>query len=227
MRIRMVPVLLSAILATTPLLAAPAPLPLQAAFEAAPARDGYDRYLELETGRVYTGGLQIGPTWDDDQARFEDAALGLDVMIAGNGAILDLEGQCLRISFCGNRLDIQDCVVLNGGVRFVGNHDEAVARVPSGSVRYCTFYRPEDYAVRLFGAGAGVVCERNLVVDPVDTGPDVTIWTGAAGTHLPTGLAFGLSIQTGAFGLPVVRENWTWHADPRANGDPLHHFGFL
>lgn len=231
MRSRFFAVIATALVATgalaAPHAAAPPPLPLQAVFEAAPARDGYDRYLELETGRIYTGGLQVGPTWDDDHARFDDAELGLDVMIAGNGAILDLRGQPIRISFCGNRLDVQDCIVLDGGVRFIGDNDAARDRTPAGSVRHCTFYRPEDYAVRLMGVGAGVTCERNLVVDPVDTGQDVTIWAGIAGTNLPTGLAFALSVQTGAFGLPVVRENWTWHADPRANADQLHHFGFL
>lgn len=220
-------VFLSTGAAIAPLAAAPAPLPLQAAFEAAPARDGYDRWLELETGRLYTGGLQIGPTWDDDQACFVTAEQGLDVMIAGNGAVLDLQGQSIRLSFCTNRLDIQDCVVLNGGVRFVGDRTLAGDRVPSGSVRYCTFYRPVDYAVRLMGAGATVACERNLVVDPVDTGQDVVIWSGIAGLHLPTGLAFGISVQTGAFGFPSLRDNWTWHSEPRANEDPLRHFGFL
>ncbi|MBK7702134.1 MAG: hypothetical protein IPI34_04175 [bacterium] len=214
-------------LASPPATAAPPPIPLQAVFESAPAQDGYDRYLELETGRVYTGGLMIGTTWDEDRTRFQDAELGLDVMIAGNGAILDLEGEQICFSFCTNRLDIQDCIVLNGGVRFVGDNSVDVQRVPAGSVRYCTFYRPEEYAVRLMGAGAGVLCERNLVVDPVDTGQDVMIWTGITGNNLPTGLAFGLSIQTGAFGLPDVRDNWTYHADPRANEDPLRHFGFL
>jgi len=71
--------------------AAPPPIPLRAAFEAAPALHGYDRYLELETGRYYTGGLLFGPTWDEDRTRFQEAELGCDVMIAGNGAILDLE----------------------------------------------------------------------------------------------------------------------------------------
>lgn len=207
--------------------AAPPPLSLQSVFETAPARDGYDRFLELETGRIYTGGLQVGATWDDDQAQFIDAELGLDVMIAGNGAVLDLQGQSIRISFCTNRLDMQDCIVLDGGVRFVGDRTLAVDRVPSGSVRYCTFYRPVDYAVRLMGAGAGVTCERNLVVDPVDTGQDVVIWSGITGLHLPTGLAFGISVQTDAFGMPDLRDNWTWHSEPRANEDPLHHFGFL
>lgn len=226
MRLRPTLVLI-AVAAATCAAAAPPPLPLQAVFEAAPALNGYDRYLELETGRVYTGGLMIGTTWDEDRTRFQDAELGLDVMIAGNGAILDLEGEQLCISFCTNRLDIQDCIVLNGGVRFVGDNSVDVRRVPVGSVRYCTFYRPEEYAVRLQGAGAGVLCERNLVVDPVDVGQDVMIWTGITGNNLPTGLAFGLSVQTGAFGLPDVRDNWTYHSDPRTNEDPLRHFGFL
>ena len=207
--------------------AAPPPIPLRAAFEAAPALHGYDRYLELETGRYYTGGLLFGPTWDEDRTRFQEAELGCDVMIAGNGAILDLEGEQICISFCNNRLDIQDCIILNGGVRFVGDNSVDVRRVPEGSVRYCTFYRPAEYAVRLQGAGAGVLCERNLVVDAVDTGQDVLIWTGITGNNLPTGLSFGLSVQTGAFGLPGVHDNWTYHTDPRTNEDPLRHFGFL
>ena len=44
----------------------PPPTTLQAAFETAAAQGGYDRYLVLETGRIYTGGLLIGPTWDND-----------------------------------------------------------------------------------------------------------------------------------------------------------------
>ncbi len=200
---------------------------LRAAFEAAPALDGYDRYLELETGEIYTGGLLIGPTWDEDRSAFLDAEQGLDVKIVGNGAILDLQGQRICISFCDNRLDVEDCIILDGGVRFRGASNPGESRIPVGSVRYCTFYRPRDYAVRLQGAGAGVLCERNIVVDTVDTGLDGLIWTGYLGNLLPTGLAFGLSVQTGSYGVPVVRDNWTWFSDPVVDDDPLHHFGFL
>ncbi|MBK9472433.1 MAG: hypothetical protein IPO18_09120 [bacterium] len=83
-----------------------------------------------------------------------------------------------------------------------------------------------DYAVRLMGAGAGVTCERNLVVDPVDTGQDVVIWSGITGLHLPTGLAFGISVQTDAFDARPARQS-DLAQEPRANEDPLHHFGFL
>ncbi len=199
---------------------------LQAAFEAAPAQDGYDRFLELEPGVTYHGGLLIGATWDDDRQQFL-AEPGADVMIRGNGAILDLQGQEICVSFCSSRLDIEDCIILDGGLRFRGDADPEVDRTPTGSVRYCTFYRPRDYAVRLPGAGEGILLERNLVVDPVDTGLDYVVWVGVAGPNLPTGIAFGLSVQSATYGVPTVRDNWTWHGDPVLNDDPLYHYVFL
>ncbi len=220
---------LSLALAATLLLAAgaPAQIPLQAVFEAASAEDGYDRYLVLETGQRYTGGLLIGAIWDDDRQQFLPSGAGLDVGIEGNGAILDLQGQQLCISFCDHRLDIRDCIIIGGEVRFRGDLSPTEDRAPQGSVRYCTFWRPEAYAVRVQGAGAGILIERNIVVDPQDVGLGFLIWSGVGGTNLPTGLAMGLSIQGATFGDPTVRENWTWFSDPHLNADPLHHFGFL
>jgi len=205
----------------------PPPIPLQAAFEAAGPLDGYDRYLTLVTGQVYSGGLLIGPTWDEDHSLFVDDELGLDVMIEGNGAVLDLQGQQICVSFWGNRLDIQDCIILNGGVRFRGDVAVGLDRIPEGSVRHCTFYRPHDFAVRLEGAGAGITLERNIIVDAIDTGPDGLIWSGITATNLPTGLAFGLSVQVGTYGLADVQDNWTWFSDSQINDDPLHHFCLL
>lgn len=199
---------------------------LQAAFEAAGPQQGYDRFVVLEPGVIYHGGLLVGATWDDDRQQFLPEP-GIDVMIEGNGAILDLQGQEICISFCGNRLDLVDCIVLDGGVRFRGDAHPEVDRTPEGSVRYCTFYRPRDYAVRLQGAGDGVVLERNLVVDPVDTGLDYVVWSGVAGPNLPTGIAVGLSVQSGTYGTPWVADNWTWHSDPVLNDDPLYHYVFL
>ena len=199
---------------------------LQAMFEAAPAHGGYDHLVTLETGVTYHGGLLLGPTWDDDRQRFLDEP-GADVKIVGNGAVLDLQGQEICVSFCAGRLDIEDCIIIDGGIRFRGDADPSTDRTPEGSVRHCTFWRPRDYAVRLQGAGEGVVLERNLVVDVIDTGLDYMVWSGVAGVNLPTGLAFGLSVQAATYGEPMVRENWTWFSDPALNADALHHFGFL
>jgi len=215
------------VLALLALVSPTAAVPLQAVFDRAPAGGGYDRYLVLETGTVYTGGLVIGPTWDDDRQMFLVDEPGFDVRIVGNGAILDLAGQQICISFCRNRLDIEDCIVVRGGIRFRGDHSPEHDRRPVGSVRYCTFWQPDDYAVRMQGAGDGILLERNIVVDAVDTGLDYILWSGKAGEHLPTGLAFGLSIQIAQYGFPEVRDNWTWFTDPQQNADPLHHFCFL
>lgn len=200
---------------------------LQDVFETAPSQGGFNRYLTLETGVVYTGGLMIGPTWDDDRQSFRTGEAGLDVMIDGRGAILDLQGQQICISYGRHRLDIQDCIIIGGGIRFRGDRSLEEDLRPLGSVRYCTFWRPHDYAVRLDGAGGGILLERNIVVDTIDTGLDFMAWNGEIGSLMPTGLAFGLSVQTMTFGFPDIRENWTYFTDPVVNAEDLHHFGFL
>lgn len=223
MRLLLLGGLLTVCLAVLPAAA----VPLQAIFETAPVQDGYDRYLVLQTGVVYTGGLWIGPTWDEDYQVFRDDCRGLDVKIEGRGAILDLQGQQICISFCRNRLDIEDCIIINGGIRFRGDISAEQDIRPTGSVRYCTFWRPHDYAVRLDGTGDGILLERNIVVDAVDTGLDFMVWHSEFGPLMPTGLAFGLSVQTYTSGFPDVLDNWTYFTDPLLNQVDLHHFCFL
>ena len=91
------------------------------------------------------------------------------------GAILDLQGEEICIAYCNSRLDIEDCVIINGNVRFRGYDDAATHLLPEGSVRYVTFYKPHDYGVRMYACGSGILLERNIVVDPVDTGPGFSI----------------------------------------------------
>ena len=183
---------------------------------------GYDKYLELETGVTYTGGLWIGGTFNRITSQYEHG--GADVRIEGNGAVLDLQGQEICIGYCTNRLDIDDCVIINGDVRYCGHWDSQTYLVPEGSVRYVTFYRPHDYGVRLFGSGAGVLVERCIVVDAVDTGPDFLHFSGIPSNWLPTGSSFTLSMQAGSIHL---FDNWSFHSDPKINADLLRHFNFL
>lgn len=199
---------------------------LQQAFEQAGPANGYQKWVELETGRVYTGGLMIGPGLSPIEHRLVGPP-GQDVRIVGNGAILDLEGGQLLISYCTNRLDIDDCVVLNGNIRFRGINTAADVAMPQGSVRYVTFWRPHDYGVRLQGSGDGITIERNLVVSAIDTGPDWIYTHGMANAWLPTGTNISFSGQAGFYGVPVVTGNWTFHEDPRLNLDPLRHFSRL
>jgi len=194
---------------------------LKEAYEAAPAASGYDKYIVLETGVTYAGGLWIGATFDRISAEF--VGEGADVRIVGNGAIIDLQGEEICFAYCANRLDIDNCVILHGDIRFRGYDDGIVSLVPTGSVRYVTFYEPHDYAVRMFHCGSDILVQRNLVVDTVDTGPDFMYLTGYANDWLPTGASFGLSLVAGF----DVQANWSYHSDPVVNADPLRHFTIL
>ncbi len=215
------------IFALTLLAAAPSPaLTLKEAVDAAGPGGGYDKYVVLETGATYTGGLLIGPIFSPVSYLLEGAP-GQDVRIVGNGAILDLQGQQLCISYCNNRLDLDDCVILNGNVRFRGMNNDPHHVMPTGSVRYVTFYGPHDYGIRIQGAGAGITLERNLVVDALDTGCDYIYVNGISSSWLPTGTNISFSAQSGFYGTPVVQRNWTYHTDPDLNAIPLSHFSRL
>jgi hypothetical protein len=195
---------------------------LKAVYDAAGAGGGYDKYIVLQQGVTYTGGLWVGGTFNRVTGAFEGD--GVDVRIVGSGAILDLKGDEICFAYCNRRLDIDDCVIVNGGVRFRGYDDTITTRVPQGLVRYVTFYRPVDYGVRLFGCGAGILVERNIFVDAVDTGPDFMFLTGELSGWLPTGGNVSLSLQASVF---EVFDNWSYHKDPGANGDAVRHFNLL
>jgi len=213
-------------LALLALLASTAPATtLRGAFDAAGPGEGYDKLVELEPGVVYTGGLLVGPLLLPETGIFAGER-GLDVKIRGNGAVLDLRGSQVCISYCNNRLDIENCVILGGNVRFRGTTWDGGGQ-PRGSVRHCTFWRPHDYCVRLQGTGGGVEVYRNIMVDAVDTGVDWIFGNGFPTDFLPTGHHVALSAFPSIYGVPTVQENWTWRSDPAENADPLHHFVFL
>ncbi len=194
---------------------------LREAVQAAGPLNGYDRWVELETGVIYTGGLLVGPIFRP----YSDSPYGPegeDIRIVGNGAILDLQGGQICVSFCNNRLDIDDCVIVNGGVRWRGYHPHDLH--PRGSVRNVTFWQPHDYALRAQNAGPGIELERNLIVDVIDTGWDYIYLTGIPSDWMPTGTGISLCITTAS---PLTRENWSYHSNAVANADPLTHFSFL
>lgn len=193
---------------------------LREAVQSAGPAGGYDRWVELEPGEVYTGGLLIGPIF----LPYSDQPVGPpgeDVRIVGNGAVLDLQGGRICISYCNNRLDISDCVILDGDVRFRGY--DPTGLMPAGSVSQVTFWMPQDYGVKVILGDCQVTLERNLIVDAVDTGWDFLYLTGIPSDWLPT----GMSIACGYGGGIDVRENWSYHSDPLINADPLAHFAYL
>lgn len=194
---------------------------LQEMYDRAPADQGYDRYIVLATGVTYTGGLWIGGTYEPITAQFEPG--GENVRIVGNGAILDLQGGEICVAYGTHRLDIDDCIILQGDIRFRGYTGAAAALTPTGSVRHCTFYHPHDYGVRTVQCGAGILIERNIIVGAVDTGADFLFLNGYATNWLPTGGSVSLSLVGGA----AVVANWSYHEEPAVNADPVRHFNVL
>lgn len=195
---------------------------LKEAFDLAPSQAEYDKYLELETDEIYTGGLLIGKVFEQRIAGLYGEE-GINVRIQGNGAILDLQGSEICISCCENFLDIEDCIIINGDVRFRGMDNSMFDQRPWGSVRYVTFYQPHDYGIRLQGTGENITIERNIIVDAVDTGLDYIFTTGVSTNWLPTGAAIAVSAFPGIYGTPEIIDNWTFHSDQTANSDPLRH----
>lgn len=199
---------------------------LKFAFEEAQSFGTYDKYIELENGVIYTGGLFIGAYYEPHLQHFVSVN-EYNVKIVGNGAVIDLQGQQICISYCDKRLDIEDCVIINGNIRFRGDNTDEIDGIPTGSVRYVTFYQPHDYAIRLQGTGSGVLVERNLVVDAVDTGVDFNPYFGASSGLLPTGIGYCFSVQTYDYGFPSAIDNWSFHSKPEVNNELISHFTLL
>jgi len=196
---------------------------LKEVYETAVAQDEYDKYLVLETGVTYTGGFLIGKIFDPVLTDLTGPE-GLDVRIEGNGAILDLEGEQICISYCNNKLDIDNCIIINGNIRYRGINNPTGIEIPTGYIQYCTFYQPQDYAVRLQGAGENITLERNIFVDTVDTGDDFTYLTGIPMEWLPTGANIAISIFYETYGIPVLIDNWSFFSDDEINPDLNNHF---
>jgi len=196
---------------------------LKEVYETAPSQDEYDKYLVLETGVTYTGGLLIGKIFDPIIIDLSGPD-GLDVRIEGNGAILDLQGEQICISYCNNKLDIDNCVIINGNIRYRGINNPTGIEIPYGYVSYCTFYQPHDYAVRLQGTGGDITLERNIFVDAVNTEDDFTYLTGIPMEWLPTGANVAISIFYGTYGVPTLIDNWSYNSDEVINADSTKHF---
>jgi predicted outer membrane repeat protein len=198
-------------------------LSLQEVYEQAGPSEEYDKFLSLETGQTYQGGLLIGKIFDPISQELQGSE-GVDVKILGNGAILDLEGQQIAISYVFNRLDIEDCIILNGNIRYRGDHGLIPDESPYGTVKHVTFYKPHDYAVRMQGAGGNINVTKNIIVDTQNTGWDYIAYTGLSNDWLPTGNCIAISDFIGWYGLPSLTENWTYFSDEEVNADTLRHY---
>ena len=198
---------------------------LKEVYDLADGDADYDKVLTLNSGEVYTGSLFIGGYFNQLEALFCDT-IGVDVQIIGNGAVLDLQGGFITIQYCANRLDISDCVIINGGVKFRGSTN-GTDLIPVGSVHNVTFYKAEDYAVRIHSAGAGISIKDNIFVDTYGTGDDFVNYTSYTLEWLPTGFSIVSSIFIDTYGIPDVKRNWSFFSKPELNAESLYHFALF
>lgn len=195
---------------------------LKEMYDSAPANGFYDKEIVLNSGEVYTGSLLIGGLFSRTTATFTDT-IGANVKIIGNGAILDLEGGYISIQYTNKQLDISDCVIINGGIKFLGT-TMGTNLQPSGSISFVTFYNSEDYGVRIHSAGRDITIENNIFVDAYSTGDDFVSFTSETLEWLPTGFSIVFSLFSEVYGSPQISNNWSYFSDWRLNDDPLRHY---
>jgi len=123
---------------------------LQSVYLSAPSQAGYDRYLELESGMTYTGGI--------------DVSSGMTVCIKGNGATIDLQGSMIQVVDYTARLDIDHCVLVHGGNPDYGPGQAALNFVASsGNVINNTIYG-NTVGIRVYLSPLNAVRIKNNII---------------------------------------------------------------
>ena len=123
---------------------------LESVYSGASAQNGYDKYVVLTAGATYTGGLTI--------------PYGTTACIKGNGAIIDLQAGMIHVGGSTTRLDIDHCVLVNGGDPVYGPGQSALNFVASyGSVVNNTIY-DSTVGVRVYSTPAGAVSVKNCIL---------------------------------------------------------------
>ncbi|MFH0776997.1 MAG: right-handed parallel beta-helix repeat-containing protein [Candidatus Eisenbacteria bacterium] len=166
-------------------LALPSPthaVSLQSAYDAASALSTYDKYVVLEAGARYTGGLAL--------------TYGTNTCIKGNGAVIDLEGGIILIQGTTTNLDIDHCSIVNGGNPELRTGNGALHFLGgSGNVHNNTFYM-NTVGIRVYSSQAhSVIIVNNIIVKNTYGGvlcyignePDVSYnncWSNLGGNYL-------------------------------------------
>jgi len=196
---------------------------LEYAYDTATSGEGFDKYIVLEAGTVYTGGLHIGQTFDNETDTFV-GDYGASTKIIGNGALLDLQHEQITIAYTDINFEISDCVIINGNIRFVGRTDSTNDIFPSGLVEYVTFYNNDDYGIRTLACGDEITIRRNIFYNAIYTGNDFLQYNGEVNEFLPTGVNFAISFQGTLRPMSQIYENWSYFSRSTVNQDSLYHF---
>ena len=199
------------------------PVTLKEIFDAAGPEGEYDKVLNLEKGKIYTGGLSLGYCYNPITFQFDSLA-DESVKINGNGAIIDLKNSHIHIAYTDKILDIDSCVIANGTVRYTGKPDAAGYIIPHGSISNVTFYKPVDFGIRMEGSGENMHIYKNLVSECITTGGDFPQYDSFPAEMLRTGTSFAFSAFSW-YGFPGIFENWSYNSS--FPGEPLANFSML
>ncbi|PID26886.1 MAG: hypothetical protein CR982_08150 [Candidatus Cloacimonadota bacterium] len=160
------------------------PISLEEAWNSSGSNNGYDKYVELEEGVIYTGGLNLTDLG------------GFSTKIIGNGAVIDLQGETIRADeWSSSELSIYNCAITNGSVWFEGKDSEK----PFGTVENVTFYNSKGYAIRIKNTGEDVVIKNCILSETrIDDGSG----------NSPDGI--NLAFSNSDANLPTIENNWSY-----------------
>ncbi len=122
---------------------------LESAYTSAGPLNGYAKYVELSSTVTYTGGLTI--------------LGGEAVCIRGNGATVDLQHGMIHVGGAGTQLDIDHCVLVNGGDPVYGPGQSAINFVASGGSVVNNTLHANTVGVRVYQTAAGSVSVKNNI----------------------------------------------------------------
>ncbi|MBN1969128.1 MAG: hypothetical protein JXR48_08000 [Candidatus Delongbacteria bacterium] len=183
----------------------------------------FDKVLHLESGKIYIGGLYLGGVYNFMTLQYEYGSND-KVLIEGNGAVIDLMGEEISIAYCEGSLNVENCVILNGNIRYSGATDDIGNHIqPSGSVSNVTFYEPHDYGVRIYRSGTDIFVSKNIIIDPINTGNDFHHLNSNPMYWLPTGFSIDRSIFP-QYGQPWITENVSFFSNPIFNYENINHY---
>jgi len=123
---------------------------LQSAYASAGPLNGYEKYVELVGTVTYTGGLSI-PAGDT-------------VCIKGNGATIDLENSTIHVGGNTTLLDIDHCVLVNGGDPAYGPGQAALNFVASRGTVVNNTIHGNTVGIRVYLALPGAVSVKNNIL---------------------------------------------------------------
>lgn len=167
---------------------------LKEVWDSSTSNGEFEKYLVLNAGETYTGGLVLSSEFDTDKP----------TKIVGKGAILDLENEKILIDRVdGAGFAIEDCVITNGGIEFKSFYGDIY---PKGDIKYITFYEPLEYGIRMNSSGEDISVTKSIFHSAV--------WNGGTGFS-PDGINVAIE-SSDLYGTPDIIDNWSYHI-----GEPM------